>query len=96
MKSNMEEKKIEDQLGQGDDFDKKIAGGSMQRVEFISTELNEIKDKDKKNAIIQAIEENSYSECPHESFKLRIGPNYNKNKKKEASNESLYDLVGIE
>lgn len=39
---------------------------------------------------------NTWSTCRSDSFLLRIGPNYNWNKKKGPSPNSFYDLVGVE
>lgn len=39
---------------------------------------------------------NSWSTCNAETFSLRIGPNYNKNKQKGPSPPSLYEVAGVE
>lgn len=40
--------------------------------------------------------ENSWSQCGAESFQMRIGPKYDRNKKKGPSPPALMEIVGIE
>ena len=39
---------------------------------------------------------NTWSTCDASSFNLRVGPDYNRNKKKEPSCPSLSEIVGVE
>lgn len=39
---------------------------------------------------------NSWGNCNAESFSLRVGPDYNKNKMKAPSSKALYEAVGVE
>lgn len=39
---------------------------------------------------------NSWSSCNAETFSLRIGPNYNRNKQKGPSPTSFYEVAGVE
>ena len=39
---------------------------------------------------------NRWSKCEADSFSLRVGPDYSKNKLKSPSAKALYDAVGIE
>jgi hypothetical protein len=39
---------------------------------------------------------NTWSKCASDKFELRVGPNYDKNKQKKPSGESLMELVGVE
>eukprot|EP01038_Epipyxis_sp_PR26KG_P004811 gene4811-6740_t len=43
-----------------------------------------------------SFESNTWSECEAGTFSMRIGPNYNKFKKKAPSAKSLYDLAGVD
>jgi hypothetical protein len=49
-----------------------------------------------RNISEQAIDDNSWSACPADHFELRVGPNYDKNKQKRPSPDSLMTLVGME
>ena len=39
---------------------------------------------------------NTWSSCDPNSFNLRVGPDYSKNKRKEPSSASLMEIVGVE
>ena len=39
---------------------------------------------------------NTWSQCPAESFSLRVGPKYSSQKKKEPSPPALMNLVAVE
>ena len=48
------------------------------------------------SSLAAAAVQNTWSLCPPESFLLRVGPNYNKHKRKAPSAPALYEIVGVE